>query len=354
MPMYTDALLRASCLLALLALTACQPRDTADAQTTSSATPAPAPPMTQGAHAINGTATYLERIQVPPGASLRVQLIDNLLADTPKAILADITLKDVAGPPYAFSLPYDPVKLRPNGMYGLHAALTGPDGRLWFVSDTRVPVEPARNLPVEIRMVRVSAADMPTTAGTGNASHWQCGEARVGATFEQASERVLLSVNGRRLTLPLARSASGARYADADGNEFWTKGDTGTLSLAGEDKQECTRAQGPSPWDAARDRGIAFRAVGNEPGWLVEVSQGEAPSLHAELDFGARKLEIARVQPRSNGTGFIGKTDSGTQVELAIERKPCQDDMSGARFEATAQLTAGGKTYRGCGAFLTE
>lgn len=354
MPMPTDPLLRTSCLLALLALSACQPRDTETARSPAADVPASAPPMTQGAHAINGTATYLERIQVPPGASLRVQLIDNLLADTPKAVLSEITLKDVAGPPYAFSLPYDPARLRPNGMYGLHAALTGPDGKLWFVSDTRVPVEPARNLPVEIRMVRVSGADAPAATGTDNVTHWQCGEARVGATFEQASERVQLSVNGRRLTLPLARSASGARYADEAGNEFWTKGDTGTLSLAGEEKRECTRAEGPSPWDAARDRGIAFRAVGNEPGWLVEVGQGEQPSLRAELDFGARKLNVARAQPRSNGAGFIGKTDSGTQVELAIERKPCQDDMSGARFEATAQLTAGGKTYRGCGAFLTE
>lgn len=337
---------------AALALCACQ-RNAADtpveaASPPAAATPA-APPMTQGAHAITGTATYRERIAMPPGSALRVQLLDNQLADTPRAIIADATFRDLVGPPFTFSLPYDPVRLRPGGQYGMHASLSGPDGTLWFVSDTRVPVDPARNQPVEIGMVRVSASD---AAAAPTTSHWQCGESRVGASFDTAGERLTLSVNGRRLVLPLARSASGARYADDQGNEFWTKGDGGTLSLAGEGKSECARAEGPSPWDAARARGIAFRAVGNEPGWLVEVGRGEAPSLQAQLDFGSRTLDIARATPREDGLGFSGRTANGTQVDLAIERKRCVDDMSGAVFQASAQLATGGKTYRGCGAFL--
>src|SRR5262245_48543291 len=127
-----------------LGLAACQQRTATDVRvetlaphvaSSNAASSAPA----LGAHAVTGTATYLERIKMPPGASLRVQLIDNLLADTPKAVIGETTLKDVAGPPYAFRLPFDPAKLRANGQYGLHAALSGPDGKLWFVSDTRVP-----------------------------------------------------------------------------------------------------------------------------------------------------------------------------------------------------------------------
>lgn len=331
-----------------LALGACQ-RDATDAPGGTATAPAPATPsMTQGAHAVTGTATYVERIAPPPSASLRVQLLDNLLADTPQAVIAETVLTDVAGPPFAFSLPFDPSKLRPGGQYGLHASLSGGDGKLWFVSDTRVPVDPARNEPVEIRMIRVTGND----ATASSATHWQCGDSRVGATFDAATEKVALSINGRMLSLPLARSASGARYADEQGNEFWTKGGSGTLTLAGKDKSECTRAEGPSPWDAARARGIAFRAVGNEPGWMVEVGRGETPSLHAQLDFGARTLDVASAQPRKDGTGFTGQTANGTKVELAIERKGCVDDMSGASFEASAQLSDGGKSYRGCGAFL--
>lgn len=318
-------------------IAACKPQESA-----------PLPPMTQGAHAVTGTATYRERIAPPPGSSLRVQLLDNLLADTPKAVIAQTTVKDAAASPIAFTLPFDPTKLRPNGQYGLHATLAGPDGAPWFVSDTRVPVDPSANVPVEIAMVRVGGAS--ASADAPEPTNWQCGDLRVGAAFDNVARRVTLTYSGRSRSLPLAVSASGARYADDAGNEFWTKGDSGTLTLDGE-KHECTRTNLASPWDEARARGVAFRAVGNEPGWLVEVGRGEAPSLHAQLDFGSRKLDVAQVQPRADGTGWTGRTANGMQVELTTQRKPCQDP-AGATFDITAQLRAGGKTYSGCGAFL--
>jgi uncharacterized lipoprotein YbaY/uncharacterized membrane protein len=329
-----------------VSLAACQPGNDSGAAST-----APAPQLTQGAHAITGSAAYRERIMMPPGSSLRVQLIDNQLADTPDAVLSDMTFKDLSGPPFAFSLPYDPVKLRSGGQYGLHASLIGPDGKLWFVTDTRTTVDPAANVPVELQLVRVTS---PAPAAAANkASYWQCGELRLSADFSQP-ERTVLSFSGRDLTIPLAMSASGARYADDKGNEFWTKGGSGTLTLTGEEKRECKQADGPSPWEAAKARDIGFRAVGNEPGWWVEVGMGEAPVMRAELDYGARKIEVANAQPIKGATGVSGKTANGTQVELKIERKPCQDDMSGSSFEASAQLSAGGKTYKGCGAFLRD
>lgn len=331
-----------------LSLAACQAGP--DSGTTSAK---PVPPVTQGAHAITGTASYRERIMMPPGSSLRVQLIDSQLADTPQAVLSDRSFKDPSGPPYAFSLPYDPVKLREGGKYGLHASLYGPDGKLWFVTDTRTAVDPAANAPVDLQLVRVAPSAPAAAAGTTQVSYWQCGDLRISADFNPP-ERAVLSFSGRSLTIPLAVAASGARYADDKGNEFWSKGPSGTLTLAGEDKRECSQADGPSPWEAAKDRGIGFRAVGNEPGWWVEVGMGEAPLLHAELDYGARKIEVANAKPLEGATGFSGKTANGTDVVLRIERKPCQDDMSGSTYQASAQLSAGGKTYKGCGAFLHE
>lgn len=347
-----------------MALSACQPRNEAQAPTDNAPAaqmPASSPPAqtpaetapapAQGSHAVTGTATYRERIAMPPGSSLRVQLLDNQLADTPRAVLAETTLQDVAGPPFAFRLPYDPARLRAGGQFGLHASLSDADGTLWFVSDTRVPVDPTSNTPVEIPMVRVAGQD---EASAGKPTQWQCGESRVGATFDAKAGRVALTIDGRRLSLPLARSASGARYADEVGNEFWTKGDSGTLLLAGEEQRKCSLAEGASPWETARARNVAFRAVGNEPGWVVEVGSGKTPSLHAQLDHGTRKIDVARTQPRKDGPGFTGQTANGMKVELAIERGRCVDTMSGASFEASAQLSVGGNTYRGCGVFLDE
>jgi putative lipoprotein len=362
MTAFHTCLSRLAALSAAMALVACQPRTTEPSATGAPAADTPAAPradapvssMTQGAHAVTGHATYRERIMPPPGASLRVQLLDNQLADTPQAVIAETTVPDVAGPPFAFTLPFDPAKLRANGQYGLSASLLGADGKPVFVSDTRVPVDPTANAQVEIPMVMASRSAPGATADATQAiaTNWQCGDLRVGATFDNVAKRVTLSHSGRSTSLPLAMSGSGARYADEKGNEFWTKGASGTLTLDGQ-KHECTQTQAASPWDAAKARDVAFRAVGNEPGWLVEVGKGATPPLHAELDFGSRRLDIAQVQRNAKGNGWNGKTANGSLVELTVERTSCQDD-SGATFDATAQLRAGGKTYTGCGAFLIE
>ena len=103
---------------------------------------------------IRGRAFYLEKILVPDGSTLHVQLLDNQLADTPDAVLAEREIT-VGNGPYDFSLPVPAAKLRAGGSYGLHAGLRMPDGSLRFVTDTRVPVDPGAATPVEFRMVHV-------------------------------------------------------------------------------------------------------------------------------------------------------------------------------------------------------
>jgi membrane-bound inhibitor of C-type lysozyme len=64
-----------------------------------------------------------------------------------------------------------------------------------------------------------------------------CGDDKaIDAVFSNGSEsRVRLSLSdGRRLVLPQARSASGARYANADESiVFWNKGDTAFIEEHG-------------------------------------------------------------------------------------------------------------------------
>jgi len=252
-------------------LGACQPGP----KTTTDPDPSAHMPAMSAPTAIRGRATYLERIKMPPGADLVVQLVDNQLADTPRAVIASVRLVDVAGPPYEFTLPYDATKLRAGGTYGLHANLHGPDGELWFVTDTRVPVTPGSSDMVEFRMVRVP--------GEGEAP-------------------------------PVANS----------------------------------------PWEEARARGIVFRGVGNEPGWFVEVGQGNAPTMRATLDYGERKVEVTGATPLSSTYGYGGKTADGTLVVLRIKREACSDGMSDERYPASAELKVGEQTYRGCGRFLQE
>ena len=165
-------------------------------------------------------------------------------------------------------------------------------------------------------------------------------------------ETMHLSFSGRTLALPHVESLTGARFADAAGNAFMQLEDHAKLILAGENGRDCTISDRVSPWSDAAARGIAFRAVGNEPGWFVEADNGESPSLHATLDYGDREVVVAKARPA--GLGFSGKTADGTAAVLEIQRTRCLDGMSGEAFEATARLVVGDKTYRGCGAFLAD
>lgn len=80
---------------------------------------------------------------------------------------------------------------------------------------------------------------IPEQQGEATTYLYQCQELAVTATFHGEGDADL-SFNGRVLKLPHVVAASGARYADADGNEFWSKGQAeALLTLAGEAPRSC-------------------------------------------------------------------------------------------------------------------
>lgn len=326
-----------SCALALLVGCPGTPRQAADTP----ATPPPATTPPAASSSVDGVATYFERIKMPPGAVLEVEAID--AADGTR--VAATSVRDVAGPPIPFSLAIP--RGRELTSIALRATLSGPDGVRWFETPAPVPVVPGDVMTLRMRHVAVPAP--APAAAIGNVAHWECGELGVMSRFDASPAQVRLAYNGTALALPLARSASGARYADATGNEFWTKGATGHLTLAGEAPRDCVQAAQPSPWNQALLRGVTFRAVGNEPGWSAEIA-GTPPMLDAQLDYGERRMRTAL---HAVPGGFDG-ADAGHPVRVRIDRTPCADGMSGQRFEATVTLEALGRTYRGCGATLND
>ncbi|HWI24385.1 MAG TPA: MliC family protein, partial [Lysobacter sp.] len=271
--------------------------------------------------------------------------------------LATTTLEDVAGPPYDFALQYDPAKLRADGRYALAAVLRGADGAVLFTTPAPVPVKTGDANIVEFRMVRAGAGDVPQPAGQLQRTHWTCDGMTLDAAFDTEGRRVELALPDGMLSLPLAISASGARYLDHRGNEFWTTGDRGTFTREGGKKVDCVRRDASaagSPWEDAKMRGIAFRAIGTEPGWMLEVSRGARPTLHAELDYGERVLDVAALQPLSGPLGYVGAAADGARVRLVLERRACSDGMSDERYPVAVQLQAGDRSYLGCGRFLGD
>ena len=108
-------------------------------------------------------------------------------------------------------------------------------------------------------------------------------------------------------------------------------------------------------WEQAAERGIDFRATGNEPGWIVEIRDRE--SIVVDTHYGTRHYEIAiaKAVPDPARGGRAYRDESALPgFELILIEKPCNDDMSGERFSTTVRLRIDDETFSGCGRSLVR
>lgn len=103
-------------------------------------------------------------------------------------------------------------------------------------------------------------------------------------------------------------------------------------------------------WHKAKLRGVAFRAIGQEPGWLLEIINEE--EILVVTDYGKNRKSLPYVEPREDKAArkTVFQIDADTSV--LIEGKPCTDSMSGEAFEVTVTVTLGDNTLQGCGRAL--
>jgi len=104
-------------------------------------------------------------------------------------------------------------------------------------------------------------------------------------------------------------------------------------------------------WHKAKLRGVSFRAIGQEPGWLLEISDGNEILL--VTNSGRTKTSYPYVEPdvfpdERRTRFFVSDHD----VEIIIEGKACHDSMSGEEFAVTVTVTVGEDHLSGCGRAL--
>jgi len=171
-------------------------------------------------------------------------------------------------------------------------------------------------------------------------ARFDCGGMILPVVFRD--DRVVLTLADRDLILPQAVSASGARYSDGT-SELWNKGNDATLTLDGT-RTECRGL--PDPWEDAKARGVDFRAVGQEPGWFLEIET--AGEMRLSYDYGERKAAVPTPTPVvAGGTTTYASASGGLTVIVTSDR--CGDAMSAEPFPHTVYVTVDGRELRGCG-----
>ncbi|HYC31462.1 MAG TPA: META domain-containing protein [Gemmatimonadales bacterium] len=163
-----------------------------------------------------------------------------------------------------------------------------------------------------------------------------------------AGDSAIVSLPRRSVTLAGAPAASGTRYAAA-GITFWSKGPEAALHDEGTDHSGCTGRIAASPWEAAMMLGVDFRAVGQEPGWVLELDEGHW--LRYVGDYGAVTMfaPAPTAQPAGDGGMTYRLRDGARELLATIRELPCQDVMSGQSFSHTVAIRMDEHELRGCG-----
>ncbi len=106
---------------------------------------------------LSGTASYRQRIALPPDAVFEAVLIDAAIADAPARELGRVRLQPAGQSPFRFSIPYRDSDVTPGGRYTVRATVRQGD-RLLFTTDTFTPVlTGGPSQPLDLVMVPVGS-----------------------------------------------------------------------------------------------------------------------------------------------------------------------------------------------------
>ncbi len=166
---------------------------------------------------------------------------------------------------------------------------------------------------------------------------FRCGERTV--TLRHFGELATLEAGGRTYTLHPVRTASGAKMVSVDDERtsIWVKGDAALLELAGVAQPEC-RLVGERP---------LFRAVGNEPGWRLDV---RADGLSLLLDGGdTHVFAPSPLVVDGGGVRSYEAVSAGGPLTAVVFDRYCEDSMSGMPHPQSVEVRWQDRVLKGCG-----
>jgi putative lipoprotein len=115
---------------------------------------------------VRGEVVYRERIALPPGALVTVQLADVSLADAPAAIITEQKIAPSGQSPIPFELKFAASAIQSKSTYALQAKITF-DDQIMFMAPERHEVDPLADTPqtVVVTLVRKKGVETVPIVG---------------------------------------------------------------------------------------------------------------------------------------------------------------------------------------------
>jgi membrane-bound inhibitor of C-type lysozyme len=156
----------------------------------------------------------------------------------------------------------------------------------------------------------------------------------------------------RTLQLQRVEAASGERYEDDD-ILAWLKGDEARFIVDTVRITECDLNRQESIWQAAKLDGVDFRAVGNEPGWVLEIRERNKLTFRYDSDPSAIEAiatDIAKSQDTRQSV-FSATSDAGN-LRITLSGKVCRDTEDGEPYRTSVLIELDDVNLVGCGRAL--
>ncbi len=358
---------RSALVLAALTLAACV--------TTAPGTPDPAASPSAGVLA--GTVVYRARIALPPDAVAEVRLVD-----AAGGVVARETIPAAGRQvPLPFALRYAPEAIRTGVAYTLHADIRDGVGRtLWATAAARPVLGGGQEATtIDLVLTPASGGDeaaaviglrwrlvgfvrdgdammlppgerLTLTVGTDGSYTGQAGCVAFGGTAGSAAGPLTLGPARSTMQACPPPTASTA-FLGALGGAAVDAVRGGSMTLVSPDGTRLRFERGLDAWDEARQHGVTLRAVGQEPGWTLEVAAGR--QIEFVTGYGERRVVAPDPDEQADGgrTVYTATTDAGA-LRVVVVETPCADAMSAAPYPLTVEVTLGNETVAGCGRAL--
>jgi membrane-bound inhibitor of C-type lysozyme len=170
-------------------------------------------------------------------------------------------------------------------------------------------------------------------------------------TVQVDSSSAWLYLPADTVVLEQTVSASGVKYEN-DQYLLWNKGDSALLETGEATYTDCALNHSESIWQAAALRGTDFRAVGNEPGWHLELEYGAQLLLVTDYGRESYSFLTPEIHKPARYPVTYELEAGGNQLQIFISDEQCTDTMSGEKFPFSVRVEFNDQILIGCGRAL--
>lgn len=183
---------------------------------------------------------------------------------------------------------------------------------------------------------------------------------------EGEDKSIVVTINGDRghlfsyqLSQALARKPGSNAFSGSDvyyrpdNPPDLAPGQTAEITIRSVRHENCKNNPRAAVWEAAKLRGVDYRALGQEPAWQLEISADQGFLLVTE--YGAKRVEFPYTEPevdQAQRTTRYASRLGGDSINITIKGETCSDSMSGETFSSRVEVGWQGKTLLGCGRAL--